>query len=209
MREAEEVEAARFAVVLLGFHHLQIHGSPVSAVLCGCSDFRHRVPTPFVASDAGTRCRDGDGSPRFLSGPHAHVPCSMTPAGRCTPGPITSCSVLPSAPNTASAPTMSLFSGLNHTARVLPVYASQIALPHSTQHSVPAAGLLYRVRSSHWATMKSFCRAAAARAPPFSSLPGAHSAQTEFAVLRAGRAARARRATTAAPSAEWRRREIM
>jgi len=49
-------------------------------------------------------------------------------------------SVLPSANLTTSAPTTSLFSGLDHTACTLPVYASPRTLPHATQHSVPAAG---------------------------------------------------------------------
>ncbi len=38
--------------------------------------------------------------------------------------------ILPSAYQTASAPTIRTISGLNHTAYTLPVYASQGGLPH-------------------------------------------------------------------------------
>ena len=57
-----------------------------------------------------------------------HVPCSRTPTG---PPRQASCdaSVLPSAFSTASAPAITVLTGLNHTARTLAVYASQCRSP--------------------------------------------------------------------------------
>ena len=93
-------------------------------------DVRH----PWPDGGGTTRASQVPGEP---SGGHALL---FDPGGTFTPGQC-GVSVLPSAILTASAPTITLLSGLNHTAYPLPVYASPRALPHATQHSVPAAGL--------------------------------------------------------------------
>ena len=67
-------------------------------------------------------------SPRFLGNPNARVPCSPTPAGPRRPA-ICGAPVLPSAFFTASAPAKTVLSGLNRTARILAVYASQQESP--------------------------------------------------------------------------------
>lgn len=63
----------------------------------------------------------------------------------------------PSAISTASAPTDSVLTRLNHTACVLAVYASQPTSPWSTQDSLPAAGQLCRAGvATRWAPVRGF-----------------------------------------------------
>ena len=83
--------------------------------------FRPTTPTSLVS---GWRRPGLPGSWRTL----VYVPCSRTPTG---PPRQAACdaSVLPSAFGTASAPAITLLTGLNHTARTLAVYASQCRLP--------------------------------------------------------------------------------
>lgn len=78
------------------------------------------------------------GSPRFLGSPFAYAPCSKTPTG---PGDeaVAAPRMVPSALTTASAPAWIIVSRLDHTARMLAVYASQGRSPATTQDSLPAA----------------------------------------------------------------------
>ena len=66
------------------------------------------------------------GPPRFLGDPHARALLS-DPDGTFAPGQC-GASMLPSAFRTASAPAVSVLTGLNHTARAFAVYASQDGL---------------------------------------------------------------------------------
>ena len=68
----------------------------------------------------------GTGPPRFLGDPHARALLS-DPDGTSAPGQC-GASMLPSAFGTASAPAVSVLTGLNHTARAFAVYASQDGL---------------------------------------------------------------------------------
>ena len=60
-------------------------------------------------------------------GTRMHVPCSQTPTGPRRQA-VCDALVLPSAFRTASAPAVSVLTGLNHTARAFAVYASQDGL---------------------------------------------------------------------------------
>jgi hypothetical protein len=67
-------------------------------------------------------------------------------------------SMLPSAKSTASAPTRTIISGLNHTAHSLAVYASQGGLPH--HHARLTSGWLASLSGrdlvTRWVPMKGF-----------------------------------------------------
>src|SRR5262249_45916483 len=79
------------------------------------------------------------GSPRFLGNPPVPMPCSSTPAGPDTPGPVRCAGTAP-AMSTTKAPTTIHLSGLNGTAWGLAVYASSGRLPGPTPNSLPGAG---------------------------------------------------------------------
>jgi len=85
--------------------------------------FRPDSPTVFEV--------EAQGLPSSRATRLAHVPCSLTPVSRasarcCLRG------------IQRSRPHDDNLSGLNHTARLLAVYASQSASPHPTQDSLPA-----------------------------------------------------------------------
>ena len=119
-----------------------------SAVPHGCLSVRScGRPAPLVYhrpglighSDApmsGVLMRRRQGLPGSR-GTFMDVPCSQTPTGprRQATGDA---SVLPSAFRTASAPAISVLTGLNHTAHPLAVYASQGGSPH--HHATLASG---------------------------------------------------------------------
>jgi len=73
----------------------------------------------------------------------AFMPRSSTPVRPSSQAISALWCCLPDLPK-PSALTHSCLSRLNHAACMLPVYASQSRLPFPTQHSVPAAGQLYR-----------------------------------------------------------------
>src|SRR6266487_5241686 len=94
---------------------------------------RNRLPLVPVqrAETAGPR--------RFLGNPIADMPCSPTPVGpRRQAISAPRCCLPPSV--TASAPTTTSLSRLDHTACPLAVYAWRPGLPMATQDSLPAAG---------------------------------------------------------------------
>src|SRR6266516_3568762 len=78
------------------------------------------------------------GPRRFLGNPIADMPCSPTPVGpRRQAISAPRCCLPPSV--TASAPTTTSLSRLDHTACPLAVYAWRPGLPMATQDSLPAA----------------------------------------------------------------------
>ena len=81
----------------------------------------------------------GDRSSQVPGGPHYERALLFDPGGTSALGHCRA-SMLPSAISTASAPTITIISGLNHTARSLAVYASQDGLPH--HHARLASGWL-------------------------------------------------------------------
>ncbi len=93
----------------------------------------HRMPHPDSSTET-------TGSPRFL-GNHCMRALLSDPGGTSALGHCCA-SVLPSALPTASAPTRTVISRLNHTARMLAVYASQGGLPR--RHARLASGCLAR-----------------------------------------------------------------
>ena len=100
----------------------------------GIGELVFRSPEP-------DRTVETTGSPRFMGNPLDHCPCSPTPAG-----PFTRfgsrCHANDAAPahvHNEGSPHR-VFSGLNHTAFDLAVYASQRKLPTPTQDSLLAAG---------------------------------------------------------------------
>lgn len=104
----------------------------------GRSDSSWPVPTPLLSLGMGTPL----GEPRALPGSWAalaRVPRSRTPVGPGDPTTWSPRCCLPPK-STASAPTMSAVSGLNHAAHVPPVYASRGQSPERAQHSVPDGG---------------------------------------------------------------------
>ena len=121
---------------------------------------------------------ESTGPPRFLGNPSACAPCSPTPVG--PPRQAMRRVGTAAAQKTTAAPASSFISRLNHTARTLPVYASQPGSPpnHATLGSgwSPAfagrdcpAGFLCKVSvmSSHVVLLTQ-------------ALPGALSAETPY-----------------------------
>jgi len=92
------------------------------------------VPQPEVAVEAA-------GSLRFLENPGGHCPCSPTPVGSIAPcgAKCDATDVAPAHVHGEDSGRLS-FSGLNHTAFDLAVYASQDRSPGPTQDSLLAAG---------------------------------------------------------------------
>jgi hypothetical protein len=107
-------------------------------------------PTPDSLTEAA-------GPPRFLEDPIMNVPCSSTPAGpqRSTAAALRCC--LPPF-RTASTPTISSISRLNHTARPLTVYASQGGSPHHHARLASGwlAGLVRAGVATRWVLSKGF-----------------------------------------------------
>ena len=81
----------------------------------------------------------GDRTSQVPGGPHYERALLFDPGGTSALGRYCAL-MLPSAISTASAPTRTIISGLNHTARSLAVYASQDGLPH--HHARLASGWL-------------------------------------------------------------------
>ena len=79
------------------------------------------------------------GSPRFPGEPSCPSALFSDPGRTRTPGPY-GVSTRPPRLTTTKAPDDYPVSGLNHTALVLAVYASQRRSPVPTQDSLPAAG---------------------------------------------------------------------
>ena len=96
------------------------------------------------------------GSPRFLGKPQCIHALLSDSGGTLTQMP--KCvQVLPSAPKHAVGSPDASLSGLNHTAYMLPVHASQKGYPSTAQHPIPAVGTLGRRGFiTRWVAMKSF-----------------------------------------------------
>src|SRR5215210_2357515 len=89
------------------------------------------VPAPDMSVETA-------GSPRFPGTPRVPWPCSPTPAGPDTPGPLRRAGAAPAFDKSKGS--RDDLSRLNRTAWALAVYASQWESPPPTQDSLPAAG---------------------------------------------------------------------
>ena len=157
-------------------------GSPASAVLCRRSDFRRPIRTSFLASYVRTRHSTRN---RRISQVPEWPQCKR--ARLCDPGGMKhlwpfEMLMLPSATSNASAPAMIPFSRLNHSARLLPVYASQLGSPqdHATLGSgcwpaLPGEGSISLGHDEEF-PMSSYPLSLS----PFSGFPGAHSFRNEL-----------------------------
>lgn len=115
-------------------------GSPPSLVLWGAPNPPHAPGLCFSLGGGASLGSVVERPPRFLDDPSVVHACPVLRPRqdlRARPhGP----SVSPSAFRTTSAPAITILSGLNGAARVLPVYASPRRSPAPAQHSVPGGG---------------------------------------------------------------------
>jgi len=116
------------------------------------------LPFGFVSFTFRYRlAAETSGSPRFLGDPLVHMPCSQTPEGPPGSGHSTQ-AMLPSARNTASAPSNS-FQFRGSITRPMHSLSTlrRTGLPATTQDSLPAAGLLCRAGlNTRWVPLQGF-----------------------------------------------------